>query len=271
VCAAISSVIFVSGITAMATQGRRADTLPFAEYMRRWRVVHGLEPDRMSGGALDLYYRMPYCIAVPLARWGLTPNVVTVIGLVVTLVAIPPLMAGGAWPLVAGILILQGGLADQLDGCVAMLTDSTSTYGAIWDSTVDRLCDLALLAGPAVFLLRRVGGRLATWGVIGLAAAGAAVFLLEYVRARCQAVGFTDAQIITPAERPTRVIVASAAALLMGLLWLVPALRPLVGWVWAVGGWALAALTVGCTVVLLRDAAQRASGSGVIGGDARAS
>lgn len=83
------------------------------------------------------------------ARTGLTPNALTVIGL---------LGMGGAGALAAHGMFWQAGIAmlaasffDLLDGAVARATDRASDWGAVFDAVSDRLADFALLFGLLIW------------------------------------------------------------------------------------------------------------------------
>jgi hypothetical protein len=87
----------------------------------------------------------------------------------------------------------------------------------VWDSTADRLADLALIAGPVVLVASQAGPG---WGAAAVATGAAAaglLLLLEYVRARAQAGQVAAAwSLATPGERPTRVIVLGLTGLAVG-------------------------------------------------------
>ena len=93
----------------------------------------------------------------------------------------------------------------------------TSAFGFVWDSTADRLADLAMIAGPVILVATQAAPG---WGVAAVAAGTAAaglLLLLEYVRARAQAGQVAAAwSLATPGERPTRVIVLGLAGLAVG-------------------------------------------------------
>lgn len=210
--------------------------MSYDEYLAAWAAAHSFEPERMSG-FLRAYLRLPYLVAQPLAR--VDPNVVTLAGLGVAVLTLPLYARGMAFP--AGLLVLVAGLLDQVDGAVAAIGGRGTAFGAVLDSTVDRLTDIVLLLGPALW----VPGAFTKWG---LAAAGTGTFLLEYVRARCQACGWTTEQVVTPAERPQRVVGIAVVTILGSLIG---------SWLWAPVSWALAWLTVASVIVLLRDARAR--------------
>lgn len=196
----------------------------------RWCALHRFERHR-AGPVLRAYVRVTYATA---RRLPLSPTGVTVIGLLLALASVAAYDRGA--PLVAGALVLASGAADALDGAVAAVRARATTWGAVLDSTADRLADAALLLGPA---LSRADAR------AGLVAAAFATFLLEYVRARCQAVGLVDDQPVTPFERPVRIVAAAALAV-------APA-----AWEWAAWAWAAAAAV--SVLLLLRDARARST------------
>jgi len=148
-----------------------------------------------------------YATARPLARLRVPPDVVTLLGLVVS--AGVPAFAhlGGRWLIVASVACVLSAAADSLDGVVAVLTDRVTAFGAVLDSVVDRGSDLLYL--------------LAFWVVgapVGVCVAGGVLMLLqEYARARANAAGLPDIGIVTVWERPTRVIVTTMFLLGAGI------------------------------------------------------
>jgi phosphatidylglycerophosphate synthase len=190
----------------------------FDTYQAGWREAHRLEEGAQPGGRLAAaYLRLPYLVGAPLARAGVDPDLVTLAALWVATVAGWTATLGPGWAAAAGALTLLAGVADSVDGAVAVLQDRTSAFGFVWDSTADRLADLALVAGPVVLVAATAtpGWRAAALAT-GTAAAGL-LLLLEYVRARSQAGGVAAAwSLATPGERPTRVIVLGLTGLAVG-------------------------------------------------------
>jgi len=199
---------------AAASAGGRS----FEAYRAGWRRAHLLEEGARPGGRVAAaYLRLPYLVGSPLARAGVDPDLVTLAALWVALVAGWTATLGAGWAAAAGGLTLLAGAADSVDGAVAVMQGRTSAFGFVWDSTADRLADLAAIAGPVALVAGAAGPG---WGVAavaaGVAAAGMAL-LLEYVRARAQAGGVAAAwSLATPGERPTRVIVLGLAGLAVG-------------------------------------------------------
>lgn len=146
-----------------------------------------------------------------LGRMGLTANVLTVVGVLVTLGA-AYLVAEGRL-LIAGVVLAGAALFDVLDGAVAKATGSTSRFGALLDSTTDRLGDGATFAAMAWLYgidPDAPGRRSLVVAALALATMVFA-FLVSYVKARAEGLGY-EAK-VGLAERAERMIVT-----ILGLL-----------------------------------------------------
>lgn len=120
-------------------------------------------------------------IAAGLAKIGVTPAFVTIIGLAVTiggaaLIATGQLLAGG---LVAG----TGVALDALDGPLARKLDTVSDRGAFLDTMSDRFGEIAVWVGLSVYL--REEPRLLILCVVALAFS----LLVPYVRSKAELFG----------------------------------------------------------------------------------
>jgi hypothetical protein len=191
----VGAALGVAGLAILAWIARARTPAPpdgwtFDTYRAGWRAAHQLEEGAQPGGRVAAaYLRLPYLVGAPLARAGADPNLLTLAGLWVGLVAGWTATLGPGRAAGAGALTLLAGVADSVDGAVAVLQHRTSAFGFVWDSTADRLGDLALVAGPVVLVATTAGpGWRAAAVAAGTAAAGLAL-LLEYVRARAQAGG----------------------------------------------------------------------------------
>jgi phosphatidylglycerophosphate synthase len=142
-----------------------------------------------------------------MARTGIAPDTITVIGLLISAAVPVVVLVGRWWLFVAAGLVLVSAIADSLDGAVAVITGRTSRVGAFSDAMADRLSEAAWL--------------LALWlyGVPGIlvVGCGALAWLHEYARARATASGLRGIGVVTVAERPTRVILVVVALVLGGL------------------------------------------------------
>ena len=138
-------------------------------------------------------------IVAVLARAGVSPNHLTLLGFAGNLGA-AVLAARGEF-LAAGIVALVFSAIDLLDGALARGTGRATAFGAVLDSTFDRLSEAAVLAGVAFFYVQS-GSR---EEVILCFAALAGSILVSYIRARAQFFGLdlTDGWF----TRPERVLV----------------------------------------------------------------
>src|SRR2546430_12573871 len=146
-----------------------------------------------------------------LGRSPLTPNQVTVVGLGLTFLA-AGLAAFGQlrW---AGVVLIFAGTCDILDGALARSTKASYPSGALLASTLDCYSEGPVYLGLAAYFVT-VGGPLQRWLVLATMAALAGSFLVSYVRARAQSLGFTCETGIF--ARPERVVVMVIGLILGG-------------------------------------------------------
>ena len=115
-----------------------------------------------------------------LAATGINPNVLTVIGFAINLVA-AYLFAYGYFRWAGGAVFLAG-LFDMLDGRVARLTNRVTPFGGFFDSVLDRYSDLCLMIGLLVYY-----GRINRfWYVTLVAMAMIGSVMVSYARARAE-------------------------------------------------------------------------------------
>ncbi|HSO30464.1 MAG TPA: CDP-alcohol phosphatidyltransferase family protein [Candidatus Sulfomarinibacteraceae bacterium] len=154
-------------------------------------------------------------IARGFGRLGLTPNHLTLIGFAIAIVAAGA-AATQAW-LVAGILVIGGGVFDLFDGALARATGRASKLGAFYDSVFDRW-------GEGVVYVGIVWGTLdmGLWRpVILTAAAAAAAFMVSYTRAKSESLGFTPGTGMASvglAPREIRIAILTIGLIAAGLL-----------------------------------------------------
>ncbi len=129
-------------------------------------------------------------------RLGLTPNMITVTGLIGNAIGAYFLMQGEM--LTGGLIILAMGPIDALDGTMARLRGESSVFGAFVDSVTDRYSELVIYLGLLLYYMQQ--GNWVNGMAVYLAAAGSV--LVSYVRARAQALGYdTKIGILTRLER----------------------------------------------------------------------
>ena len=152
-----------------------------------------------------------------LARIGLGPTAVTVLGLLLSIAVPLVVLPRGPWMFVGAVLVLLSALADSADGAVAIVTGRTSRIGSFYDALADRVSEACWLL--ALWLLGAHG--------LLVVACGGLAWLHEYARARASLSGLPGVGAVTAAERPTRVIAVIVALVLGGAAYLVnPHLTP---------------------------------------------
>jgi phosphatidylinositol phosphate synthase len=124
------------------------------------------------------------------ARSRIDPNVITVLGVLLQAWGSVEILHGHL--MIATIATLLAGTADILDGAVAKARGATSRFGALLDSTTDRLSD-ALFFIPVAWLYAVTPdkpGREQHWVAALALTALVAAFLVSYVKARAEALGY---------------------------------------------------------------------------------
>lgn len=168
-----------------------------------------------------------------LIRRGVTPDVVTVVGTVGAVAAAAWFVPRGE--LFVGTLVITFFvLFDLVDGAMARARGHSTPFGAVLDSTCDRLVDGALFAAITWWCLGVVHARALAVAALLCLVAGQ---LISYVKARAEGAGLrADGGLV---ERAERLILALVGLGLMGLgvphaldvaLWLLAAAS-----VWTVG------------------------------------
>lgn len=155
-------------------------------------------------------------IAQPLgravARTGITANAVTLLGLALVSVGTVIFCTGRLIP--GALVVGVGGILDMVDGAVAKVTHTASTFGAFLDSTTDRVSDGVLFSGVAWYLIEHPAGgiRLGLAGSAILVLALAVLtlgFLTSYIKGRAEALGFECN--VGLAERGERVFIMAVS------------------------------------------------------------
>jgi CDP-diacylglycerol--glycerol-3-phosphate 3-phosphatidyltransferase len=118
-----------------------------------------------------------------LAKWNVSPDAVTYLGLVLTIgVAVLAALGEIRW---AGVAYIVAAVCDALDGTLARVSGKGSRFGAFLDSTIDRFEESMVFLGLSIHYAL-VGGRLEI-PLIMVATVGS--LMVSYTRARAEAVG----------------------------------------------------------------------------------
>lgn len=146
------------------------------------------------------------------ARTHLTPNAITVIGLLLN-VGVAAIIASGNLVL-GGIAVLVGGGFDALDGAVARVTGQTSRFGAFLDSTLDRYSEAIVFAGLLIYLTRTDEG---TWPILLTYATIVGSLMISYARAKAEQIGLKGD--VGFFQRLERLVILALALLLSQPVW----------------------------------------------------
>jgi len=143
-----------------------------------------------------LAYRLTEPVVRFLSRTPITPSATTWFGFLLTVGAAALIITGHL--LVAGFVVLIAGFFDMLDGALARRTNQATPFGAILDSTLDRLSEAVLLIGILVLY----AGEQSITGILLVSVALIGSLLVSYIRARAEALGLEcQVGLFTRAER----------------------------------------------------------------------
>jgi CDP-diacylglycerol--glycerol-3-phosphate 3-phosphatidyltransferase len=161
--------------------------------------------------------RIAEYVVRPLAALGLTPNMATLIGLLLNGMA-AAILASGQLRL-GGLALVIAGLFDMVDGALARVTNKKTTFGAFFDSTIDRYSEGLTLLGVIVFALLQPPSQTHVWEVALAYMAALGSVMVSYTRARAEGLGITLKTGLM--ARPERVVVLAGGLILGGAGWLV--------------------------------------------------
>jgi len=156
------------------------------EFFSIWRRLHG---DANISGIVKGWLSISYVVVKPLSKARVTPNILTIFGLLFGV-----LLYANAETFWAPALLVLSLICDGIDGSLAIVTNKSTKWGAILDSTVDRLTEIFW-----VLALYKIGADLKLLIIVLLSAS-----VQEYVRARAAGLGVSEVGIVTFAERPVR-------------------------------------------------------------------
>lgn len=167
----------------------------------------------------QLIYKVINPLVKGLIKIGFTPNGITIIGLLLNIGVAVIFILGAeegnrgdlsylGW---AGALVLFAGLFDMLDGQVARLGNMSSTFGALFDSVLDRYSELVLFMGICYYLVSHHYFLSSLFAFIALIGS----MMVSYTRARSEGLGIQNKGGLM--QRPERVILIGVSALLCGI------------------------------------------------------
>jgi CDP-diacylglycerol---glycerol-3-phosphate 3-phosphatidyltransferase len=142
----------------------------------------------------------------PLASSPVTPNMLTVLGLLLS--GVTAVVLGGGHMFLGGLMVLVAGACDMLDGGLARAKNMQSTFGAFYDSTLDRLSESIVCFGLAYWFLMQ--GMHTAVLLVFVVIVGS--LLISYARARAEGLGVECK--VGMLARPERVVLLGAALIL---------------------------------------------------------
>jgi CDP-diacylglycerol--glycerol-3-phosphate 3-phosphatidyltransferase len=143
---------------------------------------------------------------------GLTPNMLTVIGLILN-AGVAAVIAW--WDIrLGGALLLVASAFDMLDGAVARATGKGSKFGGFLDSTLDRYSESIVYVGVLIYILDTPDAK--TGAILTLLATTGAL-LISYSRARAEAAGYNAS--VGLVARPERVILLAICLIIGEPMW----------------------------------------------------
>ncbi|MGN0309269.1 MAG: CDP-alcohol phosphatidyltransferase family protein [Bacteroides sp.] len=180
----------------------------------------------------DFLQQLIYKVINPLVhgmiKVGITPNFITTTGLVLNIVAAALFIYAGVccpgelsyvgW---GGGIVLFAGLFDMMDGRVARVGNMCSTFGAFYDSVLDRYSELFTLLGISYYLL--LNGYLCGSVLTSIALIGS--LMVSYVRARAEGLDLECK--VGLMQRPERVVLAALGAIFTGVFQDITAFDPM--------------------------------------------
>jgi len=154
-----------------------------------------------------------------LIKLGLTPNAVTTIGLFLNIGVAVIFILGAekgnrgdlqfvGW---AGALVLFAGVFDMLDGQVARIGNMKSTFGAMYDSVLDRYSELILFLGICYYLISHHYFLSSLFAFIAMIGS----MMVSYTRARAEGLGVECKGGFM--QRPERVVLIGISAIICGI------------------------------------------------------
>lgn len=138
-----------------------------------------------------------------LARSGLTPNMITIISLITSILSFwfyyqKSLILGAFFIVLTGII-------DMLDGAVARAAGKATRFGAVLDHVLDRYAEYLIIIGIIL------GGYVDwMWGVFALIG----MLMASFTRAKAESVGGLKSCTVGIAERQEKLIIIIVGSLL---------------------------------------------------------
>jgi len=162
-------------------------------------------------------------IIQPLAHLGVAPSTLTVIGLLLS--ALTALVIAVGFLFAGGLLVLFAGIFDMFDGAMARVSNAATTFGAFFDSMLDRYSESIILFGLLCYVLQRPdlqdifwpAQHEQTWMIIFIFIAVVGSLMVSYAKARAEGLGLECKTGLL--ARPERVVILAVGLLSGTVIW----------------------------------------------------
>ncbi len=152
-------------------------------------------------------------------KLGVTPNMITSFGFILNIVAAVIFIVGAeqadrtdmfyvGW---GGFTILIAGLFDMMDGRLARIANLSSSFGAFYDSVIDRYSELVMFLGICFYLISQDYFLSSLFAFVALIGS----IMVSYTRARAEGLGIDCS--VGMMQRPARVVTVGASAMFCGI------------------------------------------------------
>lgn len=166
-----------------------------ADFFKSWSELHG---NAKISGIVKSWLTISYLLVKPLVKLKITPNILTIFGLLFGVLLY--LNALTNW---AVILLTLSLICDGIDGSLAIITGKASKWGAMLDSVIDRVTEFFW----ALTFIAIGANKYVVIAALLIAS------VQEYLRARAGGLGLSEVGVVTIAERPVRASILFVAVI----------------------------------------------------------
>ena len=175
---------------------------------------------KIRNWAQQVIYKIIQPVVRLMIKMGITPNIITTLGLILNIFAAVVFIIGAEYGARGDLsyigwgcgLILFAGVFDILDGQVARTGNMATSFGALYDSVLDRYSELVMFFGICYYLVAHhyfLGSLVAFIALIGS-------MMVSYVRARAEGLGISCKAGLM--QRPERIIIISVSGIICGIV-----------------------------------------------------
>ncbi len=165
-------------------------------------------------------YKLLDPIIVMVQKTGVTPNGITTIGFIITILSSAILVYGAekgtrgdsSYILWFGIVLLTAGIFDMLDGQLARKTGKMTKFGALYDSVIDRYSEMFMFFGIAYYLVSYDYFLSSIFTFIAMIGS----IMVSYTRARAEGLGVECK--VGLMQRPERILTIGISAIIYGII-----------------------------------------------------